>query len=77
MCVYPYSSTDNILQYGGFLMDDVVSVLTGNGKRRTGIERRQFAYAKCIPERRSGNERRYPAKSCAAQKPSQKNPLAA
>jgi hypothetical protein len=58
-------------------MDDVASVLTGNGKRRTGIERRQFAYAKCIPERRSGNERRYPAKNCATQKSSQKRPLSA
>jgi hypothetical protein len=58
-------------------MDDVVSVLTGNGKRRTGIERRQFAYTKCVPERRSGNERRYPAKSCAAQRPSQKRSLVA
>ncbi len=58
-------------------MDDVVSVLTGNGKRRIGIERRQFAYTKCVPERRTGRERRCPAKSCTSQKSSQKRPLAA
>ena len=29
-----------------------------NGGRRLGIERRQFAYSHCYPERRIGNDRR-------------------
>jgi hypothetical protein len=29
-----------------------------NGGRRSGIERRQFAYSDHVPERRSGNDRR-------------------
>ena len=33
-------------------------ILTDNGGRRLGIERRQFSYDFHIPERRSGKERR-------------------
>jgi hypothetical protein len=32
--------------------------LRDNGGRRSGIERRQFAYTLHLPERRSGNDRR-------------------
>jgi len=33
-------------------------LLTDNGGRRCGTDRRQFAYAVHIPERRTGKERR-------------------
>lgn len=39
----------------GFLMK---RVLSDNGGRRSGIDRRQFSYTAHIPERRSGKERR-------------------
>lgn len=29
------------------------------GGRRTGIDRRQFSYTYCIPEKRSGSRQRY------------------
>jgi hypothetical protein len=34
------------------------NVLTDNGGRRSGIERREFTYDQHIPERRSGKDRR-------------------
>jgi hypothetical protein len=33
-------------------------IITDNGGRRSGIERRQFSYSEHIPERRSGEYRR-------------------
>ena len=33
-------------------------IVSDNGGRRSGIERRQFSYNGHIPERRSGKERR-------------------
>ena len=32
--------------------------LTNNGNRRFGIDRREFSYTACLPERRSGKDRR-------------------
>jgi len=29
-----------------------------NGNKRLGIDRREFSYTECLPERRSGNDRR-------------------
>ncbi len=34
------------------------AVLTDNGGRRSGIDRRQFTYSSYIPERRQGGDRR-------------------
>jgi len=34
------------------------NVLSYNGGRRSGIDRRRFSYTEHIPERRSGKERR-------------------
>jgi len=34
------------------------TIITDNGGRRSGIDRRQFSYYEHIPERRSGKDRR-------------------
>lgn len=33
-------------------------LIKDNGGSRSGLERRQFIYTECIPERRSGKDRR-------------------
>ena len=39
-------------------MVKLLTELTENKERRSGVERRQFSYYAHIPERRSGKERR-------------------
>ncbi len=43
-------------------MSDAATCLPNKNKKRVDIERRQFSYAHCIPERRSGKDRRRAAK---------------
>jgi hypothetical protein len=37
---------------------EIKMILTDNGGRRSGIERREFLYDQHFPERRSGKDRR-------------------
>lgn len=40
------------------LNDPISGLISDNGGRRTGVDRRRFSYSDYIPERRSGHDRR-------------------